>query len=216
MSNKLITYYAKRAREYDQIYQKPERQAELGKLAEWVRQEVAGLRVLEVACGTGYWTRFISETAASVLATDINQEMIEVAQEKLGEVTNVKFEVADLYGIEPELGAFEAVFGGFIWSHIPQQNLADFLVSLHTQVGMGGKLLFVDNLLVPGSSTPIFQTDRDGNTYQVRQLSDGSRYQIMKNYPSKRQIKALLHNVAADIRYSCKDYYWTLSYTLLR
>ena len=216
MSDKLITYYARRAQEYDQIYEKPERQAELAKLGEWVQEQVAGKRVLEVACGTGYWTRLMARTAASVLATDINAEMIEVAQQKLGEEEKVGFRVANLYELEPEVGAFEAVFGGFIWSHIPHQNLADFLVSLHTQVGKGGRLLFIDNTFVAGSSTPISHTDRDGNTYQVRQLADGSKYQILKNFPNKKQIRSLLNNVATDLQYTRLDHYWTLSYTLAR
>ena len=46
-------YYSKRAAEYEQIYQKPERQHEL----EWLRRRVPELladrTVLEVACGSG-------------------------------------------------------------------------------------------------------------------------------------------------------------------
>jgi len=56
----LETYYSNRASEYERVYDKPERQHEL----EWLRQRVPeilrGRRVLEVACGTGYWTQFIA------------------------------------------------------------------------------------------------------------------------------------------------------------
>ena len=52
----LEKYYSKRASEYEQIYEKPERQHEL----EWLRNRIPmlfrGKTVLEVACGTGYWT----------------------------------------------------------------------------------------------------------------------------------------------------------------
>ncbi|CAN5752404.1 hypothetical protein BH24BAC1_BH24BAC1_08270 [soil metagenome] len=214
MSDKLIAYYARRAKEYDEVYRKPERQAELATLAEWLRGEVAGARVLEVACGTGYWTGIMAQSAASVLATDASPEMIEVAESKIGPDSPVRFQVANLYALEPEFRAFDTVFGGFIWSHIPLQNLPDFLVSLHAQVGKGGKILFVDNTFVPGHSTPIAHTDRDGNTYQSRQLADGSRFQVLKNYPTKKQIKGLLNNVALDLRFTRLPYYWTLSYTL--
>src|SRR5882672_3878728 len=75
-------YYSKRAAEYEQIYQKPERQHEL----EWLRSRVPelcrGRTVLEVACGTGYWTQFIARTAARVHACDINESVLEVAREK--------------------------------------------------------------------------------------------------------------------------------------
>src|SRR5258706_13222422 len=74
-------YYSKRAAEYEQIYQKPERQHEL----EWLRGRVPQIyrrrTVLEVACGTCYWTQFIARTAAKVHAADINDSVLEIARE---------------------------------------------------------------------------------------------------------------------------------------
>ena len=71
-------YYSKRAAEYEQIYQKPERQHEL----EWLRGRIPAIfrdrTVLEVACGTGYWTQYIARTAAKVHACDINDSVLEI------------------------------------------------------------------------------------------------------------------------------------------
>jgi ubiquinone/menaquinone biosynthesis C-methylase UbiE len=52
----MIDYYAARAPEYDSIYAKPERQADLRLIEAWLAEQCAGKQVLEVACGTGYWT----------------------------------------------------------------------------------------------------------------------------------------------------------------
>jgi ubiquinone/menaquinone biosynthesis C-methylase UbiE len=49
----MISYYADRAREYERIYQKPERQVDLRWLREFVGRTFAGCRVCEIACGTG-------------------------------------------------------------------------------------------------------------------------------------------------------------------
>jgi ubiquinone/menaquinone biosynthesis C-methylase UbiE len=73
----MIDYYSKRAREYERVYQKPERQADLGWLRATLRRELAGHRVLELACGTGYWTDAIAGTAASIHATDASTEVLE-------------------------------------------------------------------------------------------------------------------------------------------
>jgi demethylmenaquinone methyltransferase/2-methoxy-6-polyprenyl-1,4-benzoquinol methylase len=79
---RLIDYYARRAPEYEQIYHRPERQQDLRKLEQLVTQAFCGLDVLEIACGTGYWTQFIAKQARSVLATDCNREVIDIAREK--------------------------------------------------------------------------------------------------------------------------------------
>ena len=49
-------YYAARAKEYDQIYAKPERQTDLRLIEQWLPSRFEGARVLEIAAGTGYWT----------------------------------------------------------------------------------------------------------------------------------------------------------------
>ena len=71
----LKRYYAARAAEYDRVYAKPERQADIARLRDILTDLLKGHRVLEVACGTGYWTEPVGRVAESVLATDINPEM---------------------------------------------------------------------------------------------------------------------------------------------
>ena len=81
-SDPFSSYYAKRAGEYERIYDKAERQDELAWLRERLPRLFAGRRVLEIACGTGYWTQYIAATAAHVTACDINEAVLEIAREK--------------------------------------------------------------------------------------------------------------------------------------
>ena len=83
MNTNLISYYKQRAAEYEAIYAKPERKEDLDKAAEILKAIFTDKHVLEIACGTGYWTKHISETAESVLATDINPEVLEIARLKV-------------------------------------------------------------------------------------------------------------------------------------
>lgn len=57
VSTDLKKYYARRAGEYEQIYQKPERQPDIAATMNLLRQLLAERDVLEVACGTGFGQR---------------------------------------------------------------------------------------------------------------------------------------------------------------
>ena len=102
MNKDIITYYGKRAEEYEQIYRKPERQDELKKIKGLLQNILAGKDILEIACGTGYWTERISQRAKSILATDINDTVLEIAKSKNYPKDNVRFQKQDLFSFEPE------------------------------------------------------------------------------------------------------------------
>src|SRR3954470_5950303 len=112
MNSDLISYYRDRANEYEKIYFKPERQKDLVASTTILQDIFAGKNVLEIACGTGYWTEKISVTASSVHATDINKEVIEIARQKKYPNNNVTFEQKDLYHPD-SFKKYDAVFGGF-------------------------------------------------------------------------------------------------------
>ena len=80
----LAHYYARRADEYEEIYFRddPQRQKEQAMIRSRIKETFRGLNVLEVACGTGYWTQFVSETANRITATDVNKEVLEIAKLK--------------------------------------------------------------------------------------------------------------------------------------
>src|SRR6476659_7048530 len=59
----MVEYYRQRAPYYERVYHKPERQEDLRELREMVVATFAGKHVLDVACGTGYWTEIIGDAA---------------------------------------------------------------------------------------------------------------------------------------------------------
>ena len=81
-SLELIEYYRRRAAEYESIYAKPERQADLAVLRQAVPERFAGRHVLEIACGTGYWTTLVAQRAELILATDAAEEPMAIAKTK--------------------------------------------------------------------------------------------------------------------------------------
>src|SRR5207247_2655785 len=75
-------YYAQRAQIYERIFHKPERQADLRAMEAWLPPQFAARRVMEIACGTGWWTPHAAALAASWLATDVNAETLAIARSK--------------------------------------------------------------------------------------------------------------------------------------
>ncbi len=209
----LEEYYAGRAEEYDHIYELPERQEDLGRLREAVRQFAPGARLLEVACGTGYWTEVAAPVAASLTATDSVEEVLRVARRRRLPPDRVRFLVADAFELEKVPGEFDACFAGFWWSHVWRAALPQFLANLHRRLGVGARVLFFDNRFVAGSSTPISRRDEAGDTYQRRVLRDGSTHEIVKNFPSAAEIRRQLVAAGARaIQVEELQYYWQASY----
>ena len=208
----LKSYYAARAREYEQVYAKPERQADLRRLEAMLPPLFAGRRLLEVACGTGYWTRFLAEEAAGIVAIDANAETLAVAAEKPWPADRVSFRVADAYALPDELALFDAAFAGFWWSHVPSRERSRFLAALDRRLLPGARVALLDNLFVAGSSTPVAHRDADGNTYQLRRLSDGSEHTVLKNFPTEEELRADISAFGHNIRYVAFRHYWLFSY----
>lgn len=211
MSATLQRYYASRAPEYDRIYLKPERQADLRAIERWVREKFSNACVLEIACGTGYWTRYIAEVAAHVRATDLTPETLAIAQDRVRS-GQVEFAIGDAYAPARDAGQFDAAFAGFWFSHVPLERRDDFLTQLGAALRPGAKIVLLDNRFVEGSSSPIAERDADGNTYQLRRLDDGSVHRVLKNFPTESELLAVGRRAGRRERITQWQYYWALEY----
>lgn len=206
-------YYAARAPEYDRIYLKPERQPDLREIEAWLPAVFAGRSLLEIACGTGYWTQFIAPVAGRVLAIDAAPETLQIARGRVASA-NVEFTTGNAYALPEDAKGFEAAFAGFWFSHIPKGRVAEFLAGLHRALVPGARVVFLDNRYVEGNSTPISERDGEGNTYQLRRLEDGSSHKVLKNFPSESELRDALQGAGRDLRLHQWKYYWALEYAV--
>lgn len=211
MNDDLRTYYKNRAREYENVYLKPERQDDLKKATIVLQDTFENKHILEICCGTGYWTQIISKSAASVFATDINESVLEIARRKNYINANVTLGIADFYTY-PDTNRYDGLFGGFIWSHIQLQDLKTFVVKANKFVVPGGRVVFMDNNYVEGNSHAITNVDGHGNTFQTRKLEDGTRHLVCKNFPSEAFILEQIKGIADDVQFVNLKYFWILVY----
>lgn len=213
MDADLLRYYGARASEYEAVYAKPERQAELSQLHQLVPDWFAKRRVLEVACGTGYWTRRIARTAAQITACDLAPETLNIARSQCAETWRVQFVEGDAFALATVSGTFDAAFVGFFYSHISRVGLHAFLAGLHQRVSDGARVMILDNRYVEGSNWPITRTDAIGNTYQDRLLANGTEYEVMKNFPSDAEVEDVLTRAGArHVHVHTLPHFWYATY----
>jgi len=193
-------YYAARAPVYDETagYTDPEAEELRTPIKARYRDIFAGHTVLEVACGTGYWTPSVAEVAESVLATDINPSLLSQAENRCSHLSNVTFQIANAYTLEGVSTGHTAAFAVWWWSHIPKERLVSFLTALHSKLIPGAVVLFVDQLPYEGH---VRRQDASGNTLEQRALPDGSSFEIVKNFPTEDDVCNALEGIADNVKY---------------
>jgi len=210
LSTSMTDYYQERAPEYEEFYHRPERQQDQEELKDWFRNEVSGRTILEIACGTGYWTAVAAPEARFIQATDFNAAPMEIARDKdLGD--HVRFAQADAYNLPDFDIAFDCGMAHFWWSHVLLADHQRFLSGLVSRLQSGARILMIDNNKVDGSTIPLSRQDDDGNTYQTRKLSNGSEYEVVKNFPGTDELRAAFqpHCTSVEVRQSV--YFWAVS-----
>jgi ubiquinone/menaquinone biosynthesis C-methylase UbiE len=208
----LIDYYRARAAEYEQAYYRhiPERRREIDDEAENLREMVRGKDILDLACGTGYWTQRMAQTAHFIAAVDISTEMLREAHKKEYD-SPIEFVIADLYRLPFRTAAFDMITLGFWFSHQPKQEYDLFFRHLAQPVKDGGLIWMIDNNPpAEVSQVDSVRTDVYGNNYKRRYLQSGEEYVILKNYFSEDQLREVFAPYFTIKRIVFRMYYWSI------
>jgi SAM-dependent methyltransferase len=212
--NAVADFYTAIADHYDAQFHDEsdeDRQDDLDDVAEQVADLMRGHTVLELGCGTGYFTDVIAETAQSVLATDISEAMLNVAREHGEGLENVQYRVVDALNLPTDLGKFTAVFAGFLWSHFKKEQQDAFLAGLRARIGKDALLVLIDDEYVEGASPTVARTDAQGNTWAQFVDADGNRHELPKNYPTDSALRKRLGTAVREIKIGRWDSCWALT-----
>lgn len=216
VQDELLTYYQRRAHEYERIYQRddPTRQMEQVQLEAPMIAALEGRQVLEVACGTGYWTQRLSPHAARILALDVAAETLEIARVKTYPPGTVRFEIGDAYALQPA-GVFDAGLTNFWLSHVPRARLEGFLNGFHACLEPGAHVFMADNVYYPQatSGTPFRKPGLE-DAFALRRLKDGSSFEIVKNYYGADDLERIFRPHAAELGIHVGSCFWWASYRL--
>lgn len=197
-----IGYYRARAGEYDEWWFRTNRYDQGSERnAMWFR-EVAEVEAalaaakprgnaLEIACGTGLWTRHLAPRVDRLLALDAADEPMAVARARVAG-SNVSYVKADIFDWRPS-DRYDFIFFGFWISHIPRTQWPGFWDKLANALAPGGSIFFLDNRRYAFRGIATGDRRQSGHdVLETRVLNDGRHYTIVKNFFVPDELEAEL------------------------
>ena len=190
-----IAYYRARAPEYELWWT----ESGPGGLRAW-DDEVRALEaavdafgpagsVLELACGTGLWTRVLARTADRITAVDASPETMALNRQRLpAGGCPVTFVEADLFNWEPA-ERHDLVFFSFWLTHVPPSRFEWFWALVERALAADGRFFLIDNRQ---SDWVRGDGQAPGDDVSLRHLRDGRPYRIVKVFYEPDKLSARL------------------------
>jgi len=187
-----IAYYRARAGEYDEWWFRTGRydrgpefntqwQAETAAVESALAAWLAARRpphVLELACGTGLFTRLIAPRVERLTAVDASPEVIAINRARVG-AGNVDYREADIFAWRPTQ-RYDAVFFSFWLSHVPDERFAAFWAMVGASLAPGGAAYLIDSAFDPTSTAKDHVLPGREAGIVTRKLNDGREFKIVK------------------------------------
>jgi SAM-dependent methyltransferase len=106
----------------------------------------SGMTVLELGCGTGYFTQELARCGADIVAVDVSPELLEIARANCS-APNVRYEIQNAYELSYPGDAFDSVVGSSVLHHL---EIEEALRQIHRVLRPAGTMFFTEpNMLNP-------------------------------------------------------------------
>lgn len=152
-------------------------QREVGhQLLDLMPDKFCGKRVLDLGCGTGYFSRHLLEAGADLVCADLSAEMLRQAQQRCGS-ENAEFTLCDAESMPFADASFDYVF-----SSLALQWCDDLAVPLKE----------IRRILKPGG-TACFSTLLEGSLFELNHAwSEVDSHQHVNRFISRNKVKLAL------------------------
>ncbi|HTR59685.1 MAG TPA: class I SAM-dependent methyltransferase [Casimicrobiaceae bacterium] len=202
-----IDYYRARAGEYDEWWFRTGRydrgpewnarwRADVGEVERAVERWLEASRpqnALELACGTGLFTRLLAPKVGRLTAIDASSEVLAINRGRVAG-GNVEYAQADLFAWQPR-ERYDAVFFSFWLSHVPDERFAPFWKMVGTALAPGGAAYLVDSAFDPTSTAKDHPSPERDAGIVTRRLNDGREFRIVKLFYEPAVLAAKLERV---------------------
>src|SRR6185437_17057900 len=167
-----------------------------------------------LACGTGYWTKYLVTVAQHVTALDQSEEMLAIAKNKLADKQNITFQRGDAYDPPSHTPVFTGCMANFLFSHIPRQEISAFLDNLQRRLEKNAFVMFVDSIYQEGYGGVLVHKEGTEDTWRRRKLNNGEEYDVLKNYFSKEELEAIFQKYTDTLELQYLTNFWIAGYKL--
>jgi demethylmenaquinone methyltransferase/2-methoxy-6-polyprenyl-1,4-benzoquinol methylase len=187
-------YYRARAPEYDEWWQRvgrydrgPQASAhwneEVAELEAWLAGVAVEGDVLELACGTGWWTPALARRAATLTCVDASPEAIALNRRRLAAagLPIPRYIEADLFDWTADRH-YDVAFFSFWLSHVPSERLAHFWTMVAGALAPGGRAVLIDSLPEESARAVDHPMREPGGEIEQRRLTDGRDFTIVKRF----------------------------------
>jgi len=127
---------------------------------DFARSFVSGKKVLDVACGVGYGSRYLAESAASVTGVDLDSWAISYAKSRYGDLANIDFLEGDALKLPFEAHSFDVVCSFETIEHVPNAHL--FLTEVQ-------RLLIPNGIFIVSTPAARHTTSTPKNPHHVQE-----------------------------------------------
>ena len=212
----MLRYYDERAPEYEEAYtlgtgtasiSDPEVfQSEAEALTGVVRRFGRG-RLLDLACGTGFWLPHYAAECSRITLFDQSENMLAeslVKVERLGIADRSVFLQGDFFEHEWDQQVFDCVLVGFFLSHLSEAQEPLLFDALRRMLAASGRFLILDSAWSPERAKFNAKVER-----QQRSLKDGSSFEIYKRYCDRADISqwTAKYSVAVNVEFFGRAFY---------
>jgi len=213
----LRRYYDDRASVYDDMYLRRDStwRRDLESLADEMAKALTGRSVLEIACGTGFWTEIAAKTATRIVAVDASERMLELARIREKRNANVDYILGDAYALKKVAGKFDAGLANFWFSHVPKSRIEEFLSGFESKLEKPSIVFMADNRYVLGIGGQLITKPGIEDTFKLREGADGSEHEVLKNYYDRKTLERIFSHRTPDLKIHETLYYWSVQYAIV-
>ena len=191
----MLRYYDERAAEYEDAYVRGTGTASIpdpdvfrreALLLTGIVERFARGRMLDLACGTGFWQSYYAQGCSTITLFDQSAKMLDECRAKsaaLGVSERCTIIQGDVFDYAFSRGSFDSALIGFLLSHVTEDEERIVFEKLRDALDESGRFLILESAWSPERARFNSKIER-----QQRQLNDGTRFEIYKRYIDRSDI----------------------------